>query len=130
QRRDLQIREGAGQGKREPRVRHGVLGVAPVDLISREDSALAEVLRAPTAKRALPAGPAEPGHTDALALDEALDLAAERRDRAHDLVAEDQRQLRLGELAVEHVQIRPAHAAAANANQDLVGSRDRKSTRL
>ncbi len=42
---------------------------------------------------------------------EALDLRAERLDAADDLMPEDERQLRLGQLAVDDVEIGAAHAA-------------------
>ena len=40
---------------------------------------------------------------------------------ADDLVAGDERQLRVGELAVDDVQVGPADAAGAHAQQDLPG---------
>jgi hypothetical protein len=44
-------------------------------------------------------------------------------DDADDLVTQDERQLRLLELAIHDVQVRPAHAARAHVEQDLARQR-------
>src|SRR5581483_1780381 len=114
----LQVRVALGKGEAEALVGDAELRVAAVELVAREQGAVAQVLAAAAAEGALAARPAEPGHADALALPEA---ACRRDDLSDDLVARDERQLRLGELAVHDVQIRAAHAAGAHAQERLSG---------
>src|SRR5439155_20464309 len=86
----------------------GQLRVAAVDLIAGEARPVAEVLAAGAAVAALAARPAEPGNADAI---RRLEARAARDDAADGLVAGDERQLRLGQLAVGGVQVGAAHAA-------------------
>src|SRR5262249_47538305 len=63
-RRRLFVRVARGDGKAVALVGEGVLGVAAVDLVSREPRALAEVLAVRQAEAARAARPPEPGHAD------------------------------------------------------------------
>src|SRR5262249_47304882 len=92
-------------------VGRGQLRVAAVDLVPGEAGALAEVLAAGPAEPALAARPAEPGDAHAVAGLEALGPLPARDDLAGDLMAGDERELRLGEVAVDDVQVGAADAA-------------------
>ena len=70
---------------------------------------------------ALATGPAEPRDADAIARREAV---AALDDLTDDLMAEDERELRAREVAVDDVEIRPADTARADAKQQLTGLRD------
>ena len=116
------VGEAAGDGEAEPRVGHGELGVAPVERVAGEAGPVAQVLPVRSAEAALAARPAQPGNADPVAGREPVDRVADGLDRAHDLVAQDERQRRVGELAVQHVQVGAAHGAGAHADEHLSGS--------
>ena len=83
---------------------------------------VAEVLAAAAAVAALAVGPAEPGDPDPVARHETLGLLPRRAHGADDLVPHHQRQLRLGEVAVEDVEVGAADAAGMNRDLDLAGT--------
>ena len=87
---------------------------------------VAEVLPAAAAIFAHPAGPAEPRHADPVADLETIDIGARLDDGADDLVAGDQRQFRLGQLAVDDMQIGAADPAGMNLDQQLPRTRPRR----
>ena len=120
QRRRLRVAIGWRQLEAVARVGDGVLGIAAVDLVAGEARVVAEILLAAAAIEARAVGRAEPRHADAVADGEALDARAERRDLADDLVAENERQLGMRQLAVDDVQIGAAHAAGRDLDEDLV----------
>jgi hypothetical protein len=64
------------------------------------------------------ARPAEPGDADARS---PLEPIAALEHLAHDLVAEHERELRVGELSIDDVQVGTADTAGANAEEDLPG---------
>src|SRR5262249_6329993 len=66
-------------------------------------------------------GPPEPRDAHASPEREPLGALPVLDDGAHDLMAEDERQLRLRELAVDDVHVRPADAASVHAQTDLAG---------
>ena len=100
-------------------VRHGVLGVAPVDVVAREPGPVAEILPAGPAVPALTVGPAEPGHAHSIARTETSRPGPGPLDGGHDLVAKYKGKLGMGELAVGHVQVGPADAAGPDPEQEL-----------
>src|SRR5262249_42526089 len=108
--RDRDAEAGVGDGE---------LRVAAVEVVTGEPRALAQVLAAAPAEDALAAGPPEPGDSDAVADGDARDAAGDRVDGADALVAEDERQLRVREVAGHDVQIGPADAAGVDAEPDL-----------
>ena len=116
------------QGEAKALVRHRIFGIAAVDVVAGEARLGAEILAAPAAKGALAAGPAEPGHPDARAGRKRRHLRPGFDHRADDLVARDQRQLGVRELAVEDVEIGTADPARVHANEHLVGPGPRHST--
>ena len=62
----MRVVVGRWKGEAEPRVGHGVLGIAAVDVVAGESRAVTEVLSSGRAVDAFTAGPAEPWHADAL----------------------------------------------------------------
>src|SRR5438309_283482 len=77
----------------------------------------------------------QPAHADALARRKILDIKPldiktvdSRTKRPHppdDLVAGHDRQLRIGQLAIDHMQIGSADAAGRDLHQDFAGARRR-----
>ena len=100
-----------------------VFGIAAVDVAAGEVRRVAEVLHARQAVVAVAAGPAEPGHADARPHGEVADAAAQRLNPADDLVSGYDRIARLRQFAVGDMQVRAAHAAGQNTNQNLTGTR-------
>ena len=128
ERRGLEIGVTLGNRETEAVVRRGVLGEAPVQLVARETRPVTKILAFRPAVATLAAGPAEPRHPDPVSCAEARDVPPHRRDPAHDLVAGDQGQHRLGQLAFDHVEVRAADPAGQNPQEHLVrpgrGERD------
>ena len=123
QRRRLQVGIALGDRKAVALVGDRVLGVAAVELIAGEAGALAQVLPARAAVAALAVGPPQPRDPDPLPGREALGPLPRRLDRADDLMSDDQGQLRLAQVAVDHVEVGAADAAGVHRDQDLAGAR-------
>ncbi len=66
-----------------------------------------------------PAGMAEPGDADPHADCRCADAVAEAVERADDLVTGNDRQLRVGEVAIDGVQVSPADSAGFDPHADL-----------
>src|SRR5207302_1093881 len=71
---------------------------------------------------ASPVGATEPRDTDAVADREPFDVPRKRPDTANDLVTRNDRQ-RPMDVAVDDVQVGPAHAACGNLDQHIVALR-------
>src|SRR5262249_39962971 len=125
ERRGVDGRERRLQAEGEGLVGDGHLGVAAGELVAGEARVRAEVLTARLTEAALSAGPAEPGEAGALADGESARAGADRDDLADALMAEDQRQRRLGELTVDDVEVGATDAAGEDAEQDLSGTGER-----
>src|SRR5690606_3063584 len=119
QRRGLDVAVSAGDREGVAGVGHGVLGVAAVEGVAGEAGVLAEVLLPAPAVAARPARPPPPRHPHPVAPGEPLRLAPLRHDGADDLVAGDERQLRVGQLPVGHVEVGAADAPGADADEHL-----------
>src|SRR5215210_5504722 len=102
-------------------IRHGILGVAAVDMIARKVGIIAEVLTTAQAVAAFTAGPAEPGYPDAVSNIEPPGISLHYG--ADDLVPEDQGKLGVGQLSANDVQVCSAYRAGVDAHQDLPRSR-------
>ena len=102
-----------------------VLCVSSINLVSREAGTVAQVFAPRAAVRAYSARETEPGDADPVAGAKTIDVVSDFRHDADDLMAGNQGKLGLGQLAVNHVEIRPADAAGVHANQHLIGSRSR-----
>ena len=122
ERRGVGGAQAGREGEAVALVGHGVLGVAAVEVVAGEACVGAEVLAARPAEAAGAAGPPQPGNADPRAGVEARDVGAEGDDFAHDLMAEHERELGVGQLAVDDVQVGAAHAARRDPQQHLVRS--------
>ena len=112
-----------GQRQAEALVGGDQLGVAAVAGVAGEDRPRAEVLASRGAVAALAAGPAEPRDPDPVAGSEAL-RPGPRPDHLGDhLMAEDQRQLRLGQFGVDDVEVGAADAAGDHPREQLAAPR-------
>src|SRR5512132_1792442 len=107
-RRDVVI--GLRRCMAEPLVGDDVLGIAAVAVEAGELRVIAEVLAARAAVAALAVGPAEPGNTDPLPAP---------FYPTYDLMPEHERQLRVGQLAVDDMKVRAADSAGADADEQL-----------
>src|SRR5215208_750128 len=125
QRRGLEIRVAFGERKAEPVVGGGILGVAAVYLVAGEAGIVAQVLPSRAAVAAGAVRVPEPGYADPVPRGETFDAPADPFDRTDDLVAGDQGQLRIRELAVHHVQVCPAHRAGVDPDKDVLRPRFR-----
>ena len=106
QRCDLEIGVLLGQPEAEALVGDGVFGEPAVPVVAGELRPVAEILEVGEAVAAVSVGPAEPRHADAPPLPD---------DLGDDHVAEDERKLRVRQLAVDDVEIRAADRAGADA---------------
>ena len=118
-----------GVARRDPEAVAGIrdreLGVAAVELVAGEERPVAEVLAAPSGStRHSPH--VQPSHGTPTRSPGST--SAPRTDRlgpTDDLVARDERQLRLGQLAVDDVEVGPAHAAGSDPEQHLARAGNR-----
>src|SRR5207249_90524 len=90
ERRSLEVLEAGRDGEAVALVRYRQLGVAAVELITREARPFAEVLPAGAAVGALTAGPAEPRDSHAVARPEAFRSLPGQGHLADDLVPRDE----------------------------------------
>ena len=129
ERRRVQIVVAFRQRQHIRGVDDSVFGVAAVLLIAGEAGIGAEILAPAAAVIAVPAGVREPGDTDARAECRGLDLRAARDHRSHDLVAGYDRNLRVGQVTVDEMEVRAADPAGMNPDQHLgrarLGTRQR-----
>ena len=126
QRRRLDIAIAPIDRKAIALIGNGQFGIAAVDLIAGKAGAVAQILAPTPAIVANPAGPAEPRHADPVADRKAVGRFALLDDRADDLVPGNERQFRIGELAVDDMQIGPAHRTGPHRDQHLTRSRTRR----
>ena len=116
----LDVRIGVREGEAEALVRDRELGEAAVDLVAGEARPVAQVLAAGEAERAYAAGPAEPRYAHAGAHLEPIHPRALPQDDPDNLVTQDQGELGVRELPIEHVKVRPADGARAHTEEDLI----------
>ena len=128
QRRRFDIAVAGVDRKAIALIGHAQLGIAAVDRVAGETRAIAKIFAAAAAIVANPAGPAEPRHPDPVAERETVDLRPLVDDDADDLVTKHQRQLRVGELTIDDMQVGAAHGAGAHRDQHLLrpGTRRRQ----
>ena len=124
QRGGLGVAVAVGQGEAVGGVGDGELGIAAVQRVAGEAGRVAQVLVAGAAIGAGAAGVAEPGDADPPADGERGGARAAGQHLAHDLVAGDQRQLGVRQLAVDDVQIGAADRAGLDPHQDLARAGD------
>jgi hypothetical protein len=112
-----------GQREAVTCIGHRSLGIAAIDLIAGEAGLLAQILPAAPAILAFPAGPAKPGNAHAVARLELRHVWADRNNPADDFMARDHVRLRVGQLAIQQMQIRPADAAGKHRDRYFSGVR-------
>jgi hypothetical protein len=61
----------------------------------------------------------QPRNSYAIAECERLDVGSHRCNTADDLVARDDRQARLSQVTIDHVEVGPANAAGCDLDKDL-----------
>jgi hypothetical protein len=122
-RRRLDIRVAGWEREAEPLVGHRVLRVASVELISGKANPIAEIFPAGPAIAALSTSPSQPRYADALPHCEPIHAVPSGSHRAYDFMTQDQRQLGLGKITVDYVQIGTADAAGVHSEQELARPR-------
>ena len=122
--RDLGVVARLAERKAKPRIGDRMGRIAAVARIAGEHRRIAQVLGAAAAIGTGPAGRAQPGHADALADGKAAHaLHPMRRHAADDLVARHDRQFRVFQFAVDHMQIGAADPAGRDRDQDFAWRR-------
>ncbi len=109
----MEIVEAGGQRKDEISARDGILGVAAVDRVARENGRVAKVLHASTAVRASAVDSADPGDADARA--DGVLGGGSFDDFAYDLMAGNDILTQGCKLAFDHMQIGAADRAGAHS---------------
>jgi hypothetical protein len=104
-------------------VSHGKFGVSAVDRISGEERAVTKIFFSPAAVRTLAAGRTKPRNADPVAGLKISNLRAFLDNPANDFVTRDEREFWVWQFAINDVQIRAAHSAGIDSDQDLVRCR-------
>ena len=87
-----------------------------MDLIAREAGRFTKIFPAALAKAACSASPSQPRHAHSFIEGKAIDLCAKRSDPADDLMPGNNGKARVGQFAVDEVQVRAANPAGLNAD--------------
>lgn len=74
----------------------------------------------------MPASVAKPRHADPIANCAFVYTITDSDDASDDFVTGNERQLGLGQIAVDHMQVRAADSAGGDLDQDLAGGRRRR----
>jgi hypothetical protein len=134
QRRNFDVVVTLRQMKAVSCIRNGELGVTAIEGVTGKARVIAKVLPAGSAIRAIAIGPAKPRDSHAIADCEGgsgLCAATVRTlrslphsfadffDSSDNLVPENQWQLRIGQFAVDHVEVGAANRAAADPHEQL-----------
>ena len=104
------------------RIGNRVLGVSPIDLIAGEARFIAEILVAVAAIEACAARMPKPRNPDPFTNGKTGHALSGLRHPADNFVPRNNRQFRFREIAVDHMQVRTAHAAGAYLDQNLTGA--------
>jgi hypothetical protein len=119
--RRMQVVEGLRESKGEVCEHGHVAGESAVAVPSGKAGRGAQVLTVTGAEAAGPTGRSQPGGTGALADAPAADVPSDPFHTAHRLVAGHDGQLARGDLALHHLQVRPADRARRHPDDQLVG---------
>jgi len=117
----LGVRVSGGNGKAKTRIGDGIFGVAAVNGVAGEAGLLTKVFTIRAAKAAFAAGPAKPRDADAITGIETLHAFALDNNGADDFMAGHERELGVGQFAIEEMKISAANRAGANTDEDLAG---------
>src|SRR5581483_10197729 len=110
------------------RVGDGKVRVSSVQRVTGKLRAIAKILALASAVDTLAVGPAKPRHADAVSEHKRLTKVRRQSlsdllDAPHNLVTENQRQLRIWQLAIDNVKIGPTNAARCHANEQFSPAR-------
>src|SRR6185369_13800352 len=119
------------------RIHDGELGVAAIECVPGKTRVIAKILSAGSAIRAIAVGPAEPRDSHAISDCEggsglgaatvgtlrSLPHFTDFFDSSDNLVTENQRQLRIGQFAIDHVEVSAANGAGADPHEQLSPAR-------
>ena len=119
----LEVGVSCRNGENEPLVRHGILGEPSIALVACELSLIAKVLPAREAVATMVAGGPKPGDANPFSCEEALHSFPCGDYGAHDLVAENERQLGLLQFAIDDVKVGTADSARMDVQEHLARPR-------
>ncbi len=117
QRRGLCVGVRVWNGKTITLIGNGVFRIAAVKCVAGEFCFVAEILLAVLTIRAFGAGPTEPRHADSLADSKTSNVFAQSGDLADDFMTWDERQFRLGQFAIDNMEVGAAHRAGSDLDQ-------------
>ena len=121
QRRGRDIVAVRRQRKDETRIGHHMRRIAAIAGVAGEQRPVAQVFLIARAIGTDTAGRTEPWHADPDADPQGFDAGSDGVDLPDDLVTGNDRQLWIGQLAVDHMQVGAADAASRHAQSDLTG---------
>src|ERR1700730_17640886 len=119
QRRNIDIVIFGRQTKTKSCVGNGELGVTAVDVVAGEAGVVAKILSGRSTINGFAIRPAQPRNPDAVTDRKIFDALASLLDAPDNLMSQNQRQLRVGQLAINNVQIGPANGAGVNPDKQL-----------
>ena len=127
QRRERRRIAGLGQRKTVGRVGDGMGRIAAIARVAGEERIVAQIFARAQTVGAMPAGMAKPGNADPLSKRETGHARTDRLDAPDDFVAWNDRKLRLGQFAVDDMEIGAANAARLDLEPHFAdaGRRDR-----
>src|SRR5690349_15048566 len=97
-----------------------IVSIATIDLVAGEPRLVAQIFTSAPTILARAARRTQPGHADTLAAVKPADLGTDRLDNPHDFVTGNEVILRIGKLAVDDMQVRPANATRVHADEDFI----------
>src|ERR1051325_5197527 len=102
----------------------GVLGVTAIDRVAGKTRIIAKIFPIRSAISTIAIRPTKPWNANSISdLEFRICLLADFFHPADNLVSQDERQLRVRQLAIDHVKVRTADGARADAHQQLSPAR-------
>ena len=124
QRRNFDIIVMLGQMKTESCISDGEFGVTAVDGVAGKTRAIAEVFPIGSAISAFAIGPTKPWNANAMAdMEFRICSLTDLFHAANNLMARNQRQLRVRQFAIDYVKVSAANSAGTHAHEQLPSSR-------
>src|SRR5258705_9045750 len=105
------------------RIRDSELSVTAIDRVTGKARVIAKILSAGSAIRAITIGPAKPRDSHAISDCEVRVFFPDFFDSSDNLVTENQRQLRIGQFAIDHMKVSAANRAGTDAHEQLSPAR-------
>src|SRR5687768_2874040 len=103
-------------------VGYGIFGVASINLITGKSGVCTQIFVSATAVAALTAGPAQPGNTDPFTHRKMARVCSTCRHSPYNFMSWNNRQFRIGQLAIHHMQVSTANSACCNLDQQFTGT--------